>query len=95
MISSLCRKPRLLSNLHDFLVSVNAAGIIRKHECIFEIKHIELADPKLRIWKKPNIWNICVIDNIDFKEKVFTYRNIYNATRNSSHATLLWQAGLD
>ena len=88
MISSLCRKPHLLSNLHDFLVSVNAAGITRKHERVLEIKRMELADPKLRIWKKPNIWNIAVIDNIDFKEKAFTYRNIYNATRNSSHATL-------
>jgi hypothetical protein len=49
---------------------------------------MELADPKLRIWKKPNIWNICIINNIDFKEKVFTYGNIYDATRHSFHATL-------
>ena len=88
MISSLCQKPRLLSNLHDFLVSVNAAGVTRKHERILEIKRMELADLKLRIWKEPNIWNICVIDNIDFKEKTFTYGNIYDATRHSSHATL-------
>src|SRR3954447_5824976 len=46
------------------------------------------ADPKLRVWQKPNIWNIYVIDNINFKEKVFTYRNIYNTTHNSSHAIL-------
>src|SRR6266496_977761 len=87
-ISSLCRKPRLLSSLHDFLVSVNAAGITRKHERVLEIKRMKSADPKLRVWQKPNIWNICVIDNIDFKEKAFTYGNIYDATRHSSHATL-------
>jgi hypothetical protein len=32
MISSLCQKSHLLSNLHDFLVSVNAAGVTRKHK---------------------------------------------------------------
>ena len=88
MVSSLYQKSQLLSSLHNFLVSVNATRVTRKYKRILEIKRIEWADLKLRVWQKPNIWNICVIDNIDFKEKAFTYGNIYDTTRNSSHATL-------
>jgi len=29
-----------------------------------------------------------VIDNIDFKQKTFSFENIYNTTRNNSHAIL-------
>ncbi|RHZ88408.1 hypothetical protein Glove_23g145 [Diversispora epigaea] len=47
-----------------------------------------LSDSTLRIQQSSNIWNVCVIDNIDFKEKTFTYGNIYDTTRTSSHATL-------
>jgi len=46
------------------------------------------ANPLLRIKKQDNIWNLCVIDNIDFKEKLFTFGNIYNVNRMTSHATL-------
>jgi hypothetical protein len=88
MISSLCRKPRMFTNLHDFLVLVNVAGVTRRYEKYLETQRMELADPTIRIKKSSNIWNICVIDNIDFKEKTFTYGNIYDATRTSSHATL-------
>ncbi|GES76543.1 hypothetical protein GLOIN_2v1482460 [Rhizophagus clarus] len=87
IIQILCEKRREHANKQKN-ISVNAAGITRKHEKLLEIKRMEAADPKLRIWKNPNIWNICVIDNIDFKEKTFTYRNIYDTTRSSSHATL-------
>ena len=38
--------------------------------------------------KDPNLWNLAVIDNIDFKEKTFKYGNIFDTTRNSSHTTL-------
>jgi len=38
--------------------------------------------------KGENIWNVSVIDNIDFKESTFKYGNIFDTTRNSSHATL-------
>ena len=46
------------------------------------------ANPLLRIKKQDNIWNVCVIDNIDFKEKSFTFGNIYNVNRMTLHATL-------
>ena len=46
------------------------------------------ADPTLRLKKNDKIWNLCVIDNIDFKEQTFSYGNIFDTTRKSSHATL-------
>ena len=69
MISNLCRKPYLLSKLHDFLVSVNAAGVTKRHEIDLEIDRMNKADPTSQIIWHPNIWNLCVIDNIDFKAK--------------------------
>ncbi|RHZ50930.1 hypothetical protein Glove_487g10 [Diversispora epigaea] len=88
MISSLCRKPRLFTNLHDFLVLVSVSGVTRRYERCLETQRMELADLTLRIQQSSNIWNVCVIDNIDFKEKTFTYGNIYDTTRTSSHVTL-------
>ena len=88
MISSLYRKPRLFTNLHDFLVLVNVSGVTRRYERCLETQRMELANPTLRIRQSSNIWNVCVIDNIDFKEKTFTYGNIYDTTRTSSHVTL-------
>ena len=41
-----------------------------------------------RLLKESNIWNLAVIDNIDFKDKTFTYGNIFDTTRKSSHTTL-------
>src|SRR5437764_383184 len=35
-----------------------------------------------------NFLNISIIYNIDFKEKMFAYGNIFDTTLNSSHATL-------
>jgi len=46
-------------------------------------------DPSKRLIKGNNmIWNLAIIDNIDFKEKTFKFGNIYDVTRGSSHATL-------
>src|SRR4051812_34578291 len=48
-------------------------------------------NPTERLKQDPNIWNLAVIDNIDFKQKTFTYGNIFDATRETSHTTL-WMA---
>jgi hypothetical protein len=45
-------------------------------------------DPSKRLIKGNKIWNLAIIDNIDFKEKTFKFGNIYDVTRGSSHATL-------
>src|SRR4051794_10025253 len=49
---------------------------------------MEKANPTQRLVKEKNIWNLAVVDNIDFKEKSFKFGNIYDVTQGSSHATL-------
>ena len=41
---------------------------------------MENANPIHRLIKKNNIWNLAIIDNIDFKEKSFKFGNIYDVT---------------
>ena len=45
-------------------------------------------NPTERLLKGLNVWNLVIIDNIDFKEKTFTYGNIFDTIRGSSHTTL-------
>ncbi|GET01423.1 hypothetical protein GLOIN_2v1482460 [Rhizophagus clarus] len=45
-------------------------------------------DPSKCLIKGNDIWNLAIIDNIDFKEKTFKFSNIYDITRGSFHATL-------
>src|SRR4051812_547842 len=49
---------------------------------------METSNPAGRLIQGSNIWNLAIIDNIDFKEKSFKFGNIYDVTRESSHATL-------
>jgi len=49
---------------------------------------MEDTNPLTRLLQGPKIWNVAVIDNIDFKDQTFYYGNIYDATRTSSHATV-------
>ncbi|PKK57315.1 hypothetical protein RhiirC2_826194 [Rhizophagus irregularis] len=88
ILSSLCRKPRLLSSLHQVLQSVNVVAHTDRHERRLENIRMSAADPTLRLKKNNKIWNVCVIDNIDFKEKSFTFGNIYDTTRATTHATI-------
>ncbi|EXX51186.1 hypothetical protein RirG_264050 [Rhizophagus irregularis DAOM 197198w] len=46
------------------------------------------ADPSKCLLTKKNVFNLAVIDNIDFKERSFQFGNIYDVTRGTSHATL-------
>src|SRR5436190_784032 len=46
------------------------------------------SNPQSRILIGSNIWNVGVIDNIDFKQSSFAWGNIYDATRSTVHATL-------
>ena len=38
--------------------------------------------------KGKNIWNLAIIDNINFKEKSFKFGNIYDVTHRNSYTTL-------
>ncbi|RIA86363.1 hypothetical protein C1645_829413 [Glomus cerebriforme] len=55
---------------------------------IMKKSRINQVNPKDRLLQLENIWNVSVIDNINFKEKTFAYGNIFDSTRNTSHATL-------
>ena len=45
-------------------------------------------DPKENLIKESNIWNLAVIDNIDFKASTFSYDNIFDIIWQTSHVTL-------
>jgi hypothetical protein len=49
---------------------------------------MKVANPTQHLVQEKNIWNLAIIDNIDFKEKSFKFGNIYNVTQESSHAAL-------
>ncbi|RHZ78996.1 hypothetical protein Glove_152g51 [Diversispora epigaea] len=88
MLANLCQKPHLLSSLYKVLLSIGAIDHTKRWEYILEKNRIDAAEPTLRLLKGSNIWNACVIDNIDIKKKTFSYGNIYDVTRSSIHATL-------
>jgi len=46
------------------------------------------SNPIKRLIQKENIWNLAVINNIDFKKKSFKFDNIYDITCSNSYATL-------
>ncbi|RGB26238.1 hypothetical protein C1646_770683 [Rhizophagus diaphanus] len=91
--------PNFLRGFFDGLIDVKH---ITKCVTFFASLIISMAFPYLGVWftqvmainpterliKGPNIWNLAVIDNIDFKEKSFIYRNIFDITCKSSHTTL-------
>ena len=87
-LASLCRKPRLFSSLHRILESVNIISHSVAYERKLETIRMSISNPQSRIITGPKIWNVCVIDNIDFKQNTFAWGNIYDVTRSSAHATL-------
>ncbi len=88
VLSSLARKPKLLSSLHRLLTVWNVIGHSERHERNLERERINKVIPTQRLYKELNIWNLAIIDNIDFKQKTFSFGNIYDTTRDTSHATL-------
>lgn len=69
ILASLCRKPGLITSLYKVLVSVGAIDHLKWQEYILEKKKIDASNPVSQLLKEINIWNACVIDNIDLKTK--------------------------
>jgi len=46
----------------------NIISYTQSHEGKLKKDQIKKIDPKKRLFKGDNIWNICIMDNIDFKE---------------------------
>src|SRR5439155_12105071 len=88
VLASLCRRPKMISKLQSILHKIGAVAYSWDHEVKLQKKRMKSVKPESRLLKGPNIWNVAVIDNIDFKDITFHHGNIYDATRNSAHATL-------
>jgi hypothetical protein len=90
VMSSLCRRPKLMHHLRALLRTVNVVSYTHSHQVQVERKQMSEVNPRERLSNnnEGNIWNLAVIDNIDFTDKTFAYGNIFDAVRKSSHATL-------
>ncbi|CAG8469155.1 6058_t:CDS:2, partial [Paraglomus occultum] len=86
MLSSLCQKPKLLPR--KILYTAGIVSYTRRHERSLERYRRIHTDPTVNIIKGPGIFNLAVIDNIDFKAATFARGNIFDVTRQSSHALL-------
>ena len=75
ILSPLCQIPSQASSLHAVLCMANVVSHTARYEKKLEKIRRSLITPEERLLKGPNVWNVCVIDNIDFAEKTFTYDN--------------------
>ena len=71
VMASLCQKPRLLSSFHALLAKCSVIAHTNRHERRVEKIRIGNVEPTKRLIKGENVFNLAVIDNIDFKEKTF------------------------
>ncbi|RIB02933.1 hypothetical protein C2G38_2226467 [Gigaspora rosea] len=88
IILSLYQNPKLLPKLRKILYSANIIFYTKQHEYWLAKLRMFQSNPVERIIKGPNIWNLAVIDNIDFKASTFVADNIFDVGRKTSHATL-------
>ena len=87
-MSSLCWKLKLLSFLYAILCTANVVSHTQCYEQWLEKIRTSEVTPEDRLIQSENIWNLSVIDNIDFVEKTYAYGNIFDANHNTLHATL-------
>ena len=87
-MSSICRKQKSLSSLYAILCMTNVVSHTQRHERKLAKKRANKVNVQDRLIRGENIWNLCIIDNIDFCEETFTYDNIFDTTRKTMHATL-------
>jgi hypothetical protein len=88
ILSSLCRRPKMVGSLHKILHEVNVVSYVKDHEVRVQKKRMSVTDPRTRLDLHSNILNIAVIDNIDTKDSTFQYGNVYDVVRATAHATL-------
>src|SRR6266511_4587880 len=78
VLASLCRRPKLISSLHSLLTKCSIIGHTNRHERRLEKARMQNIDSTKRLIKGNNVFNLAVIDNIDFKEISFGFGNIYD-----------------
>ncbi|EXX63431.1 hypothetical protein RirG_152420 [Rhizophagus irregularis DAOM 197198w] len=79
---------KVISSLHALLTKCLIIGHTSRHERRLEKVRMKDIDPTKRLIRGNNVFNLAIIDNIDFKEVSFGFSNIYDVTRRTSHATL-------
>ncbi|CAG8438117.1 4683_t:CDS:2, partial [Scutellospora calospora] len=88
ILSSLCQKPHYQSSLYTVLCTANVVSHTSRHERRLTKMRQKDVDPCHKLWRGENILNICIMDNVDLKEKTFTYDNIFDATRKTMHCII-------
>ncbi|PKK61624.1 hypothetical protein RhiirC2_791542 [Rhizophagus irregularis] len=88
ILSLLCRRPKLISSLHALLTKCSIIEYTSCHERRLEKVRMKDIDPTKRLIRRNNVFNLAIIDNIDFKEVSFGFGNIYDVTCGTSHAIL-------
>ncbi|GES84646.1 hypothetical protein GLOIN_2v1482460 [Rhizophagus clarus] len=88
VLASLSRMPRLLGSFRQLLTVCHVSSHSDRHERKLAKTRMEELNPSNRLIRANNVWNLAIIDNIDFKEKSFKFSNIYDVMRSNSHATL-------
>ncbi|RHZ63303.1 hypothetical protein Glove_330g4 [Diversispora epigaea] len=88
ILTSLCRRPKLISSLYSLLTKCSILGHTNRHERRLEKNRMQNINSTKILVRGNNVFNLAVIDNIDFKEASFEFGNIYDVTYGSSHITL-------
>jgi len=88
IMANLCWKPKLLTSLHALLTKCSIIAHTNRHKR--RLEKVWMINAELAKWliRNENIFNLAVIDNIDFKEIIFQFENIYDITHGNFHATL-------
>ncbi|CAJ0830393.1 6541_t:CDS:2, partial [Entrophospora sp. SA101] len=72
VMSSLCRRKKLQESLYAMLCMANVISHTQRHERKLAMKRANELDISGKLIRNnENIWNLCVMDNIDFQEKTF------------------------
>ncbi|RHZ60063.1 hypothetical protein Glove_359g45 [Diversispora epigaea] len=88
VLTSLSCIPQLLESFRQILTVCHVISHTDRYKRKLAKIRMENSDPAKWLIQDKNIWNLAVIDNIDFKEKSFKFGNIYDVTCDNSHATL-------
>ena len=70
------------------LRSVYIVAHTQRHECHLEKQRMKEIIPQNNLIFGPKVWNLAVIDNIDFIQKSFQFGNIFDILRKTIHTTL-------
>jgi hypothetical protein len=71
LLSSICRRPKFLTFLQEILQTVHVIAHTQRHERHLEYQRMNSVIPCKNLLSGSHIWNLAIIDNIDFMQKSF------------------------